>query len=411
MRLRSFALRIFTVPATTLNYAGAFQSNPYFIDGGFRGLSSQKRHHQIEMKRFAFSSSNRNTKALVVDEGEIRKTLVQHQSVHDMLVESIKILQQNSAPEPAHSACHLLSFAMKDEFAWEDNGFAQLLNIYDSKINNMALSEKVLTRQEIDDYVKMLARRIAKEPLQYIIGQWDFHDCVLKVRQPLLCPRPETEELVEHAAGDIRRMIQSLKANGEERRIRILDVGCGTGAIGVAIAKLFPNHVTVCAIDVSEAAKSLSAENAKFVLGENQTIYQEPILCSAAEYSNENKKEADKTFQFRFDLIVSNPPYIPSKDMDSLTYDVVDFEDHRALCGGDDGLDVVRDILTRSPEWFDVGEDNLTRGFNPVIWIEVDTSHPILIEGSVEAHQQINFIESLKDFGGLDRFVKLEVNM
>jgi release factor glutamine methyltransferase len=379
------------------SYVAAFQTFPITNRSGWS-------FHRRQMARFTLSS-HANT---LVDAKQIKQALSASETVYETLVTSVALLEENSAPEPTASVCHLLSFALKDEFSWEDNGFAQLLKIYDSKSYNAALSDKVLTRQELDFFVKMLERRIAKEPLQYIIGQWDFHDCVLKVRSPCLCPRPETEELVEYAASDIRRMIQSLRANDDARRIRILDVGCGTGAIGLSIAKMFPNDVDVFAIDVSEAAIDLSSENSKFVLGDNQSQYHEPALCSAAEYSNDKRQDMDNNFVFKYDLIVSNPPYIPSKDMEGLTNDVIDFEDHRALCGGDDGLDVVRDILLRLPEWC---EREVHRDFNPICWMEVDTSHPILIQKCAEKEEQVNFIEALQDFGGLDRFVKLEVKL
>ena len=340
------------------------------------------------------------------NEPEVCKKLGDCKSIAQTLRAGVDVLEEYSAPEPTVSACHLLSFALKDDFRWEDNGFATLLKILDDPRYDKKLSEKEIKREELDCFAKMLERRISKEPLQYIIGQWDFHDCVLKIRPPCLCPRPETEELVEYVAKDIKRMIKLLRANGSDRKLRILDVGCGTGAIGIAVANLFQIDVEVVAIDVAKAAIDLSEENARFVLGDKQSCHHKPILCPATEYTGENKVFVNHTFQY--DIVISNPPYIPSKDMNTLTSDVVDYEDYGALCGGDDGLDVVRDILKRLPEWCDRKYPSL---FNPICWMEVDTSHPILIEKSAGQHESIEFLQGLKDFGGLDRFVQLEIKL
>mmetsp|Transcript_14150 Transcript_14150/g.21231 ORF Transcript_14150/g.21231 Transcript_14150/m.21231 type:complete len:421 (-) Transcript_14150:10-1272(-) len=381
---------------TAFTSSQRFNNSPLFTRRKLLPNSTASRY--LSSKRHISSKNN---------ESEVYTKLGNCKSIAETLRAGVQRLEEYSAPEPTASACHLLSFALKDDFRWEDNGFSTLLNILDNPRYDKNLSEKEIKRDELDCFSKMLERRIAKEPLQYIIGQWDFHDCVLKIRPPCLCPRPETEELVEYAANDIKRMIQLLRANGSDRKLRILDVGCGTGAIGIAVANLFKNDVEVVAIDVAKAAIGLSEENARFVLGDKQSCYHKPILCPATEYTGENKVFVNHTFQY--DIVISNPPYIPSKDMDTLTSDVVDYEDYGALCGGDDGLDVVRDILKRLPEWCDVRKD--PHLFNPICWMEVDTSHPILIEKSAGQHESIEFLQGLKDFGGLDRFVQLEIKL
>jgi len=126
----------------------------------------------------------------IPDSKQISKHLLmkENQTIYQTLLLSINLLEENNAPEPTASACHLLSFALKDDFQWEDNGFAVLLNILENP-NYNKISHQYISSQELDFYADMLERRIAKEPLQYIIGQWDFHDFVLKVRAPCLCPR------------------------------------------------------------------------------------------------------------------------------------------------------------------------------------------------------------------------------
>ena len=111
-----------------------------------------------------------------------------------------------------------------------------------------------------------------------------------------------------------------------------------------------------------------------------------------------------------FDIVVSNPPSIPSNDMDSLSSDVLEYESHEALCGGLDGLDVIRTIIKRLPEWMEAGSSK-----QKYCWIEVDHSHPALLEnwlaaGSEESTKfRVEYCESQKDFCSKDRFVKLRV--
>lgn len=369
----------------------------------------------------------------------------QNQSVYNTLQLSIQILEENKSPEPIISACHLLSFALKDDFQWEDNGFATLNSIlssnnktnyeYDPKYSY--LSDKILTDEELSLFSTMIQRRLHNEPLQYILGQWDFHDVVIKIRQPCLCPRPETEELVEYVAKDIRKMLDqrrksSYDDSNNNNKIRVLDVGCGTGAISIALAKIFSKEdVEFVAIDIAEEAIELTKENVKFILDEghgrgkegdkddggdttgtnSNTITSKKyqvFLSSATDFTNgDNGDDDDSHYKFGFDIIVSNPPYIPNQDMKTLSEDVIDFEDYGALCGGEDGMNVIRDIVQRLPEWCHRRNSN----DDGICWMEVDTSHPKLISEWLKPgnNDHVEFVDGVKDFYGLDRFVKLRV--
>lgn len=170
---------------------------------------------------------------------------------------------------------------------------------------------------------------------------------------------------------------------------RVLDVGCGTGCIGIALA----NHgALVTAIDIEHVAIETSNENAQAILKENLAANYHASLCSAHDFLPSTK----------FDTVVSNPPYIPRDEIASLDRQVVHFESRSALTDGssDDGMDIIRVIIQKLPSWCRPGAS---------CWMEVDPSHPAIIEASLLNHDRVKFVKSVKDMFGQERFVKLQV--
>lgn len=290
-------------------------------------------------------------------------------TVQQTIDESIRILQANNVTEPEVSTHHLLASSL--DLSWE-TGFRDVVRPH--------MSSTPLTRDQALDYTQKLERRVGHEPLQYILGQWDFLDYTITIRPPLLCPRPETEELV-------MKIVQETT----ESPIHILDVGCGTGVIGLVLAEKLPD-ASVDAIDIDPIAVETSMENVHRVLDPSEKSCYKASLSSAADFDPVH----------HYDIVVSNPPYIPRADMETLSDDVVGFENDQALCGGDDGLDVVRMIVDKLPTWCNSGA---------VCWIEVDPTHPKMIEDWLkrETGLGVEFDSGHKDMFGKDRFVKLRV--
>jgi release factor glutamine methyltransferase len=355
-------------------------------------------------------------------------------TVSEALQSSIQLFKQQSIPEPEESALHLLSHAL--DLRWE-SGYRELRHVQEKFSTSQSNSEvqttgssmqqlahKYLTSEQSTLYNSLVERRLGHEPIQYIIGKWDFHYLSgLIIRKPMLCPRPETEELVELVLSDVRRLIDERKgyedSNQGSDRIRILDLGAGTGAIGIALANQYPNDIQVVALDILADAVELSNQNAdKFLsplLNTGKSDCNNGVeelynarLCAAEDFTN--TVHVEKKYYMEFDIVVSNPPYIPSADMKKLSFDVVDHESHKALCGGVEGLDVIRDIIQRLPEWMKGAKSQ-----HRFCWMEVDDSHPKLLEkllaaGSEESIKYgVEYSECIKDFCGRDRFVKLRV--
>lgn len=180
--------------------------------------------------------------------------------------------------------------------------------------------EKEVPEKFLEAMRRAMRRLVAGEPLQYVLGEWDFRSLTLKCDPRALIPRPETEELVT-------RVLKWLKGNPSGEPRFIVDVGTGTGAIILSLAAEYKGPAVFLGTDISEAAISLAKENAakcaldgrvKFTVMDGLDDFDEPEVV---------------------DVLVSNPPYIESAVCETLDPRVKDFEPRLALDGGAGGLD------------------------------------------------------------------------
>jgi release factor glutamine methyltransferase len=175
-----------------------------------------------------------------------------------------------------------------------------------------------------EQYIALLERRFAGEPMQYIFGEAEFYRLPFHVTPDVLIPRPETEHVVE----------KMLKLATNFAAPRILDVGTGSGAIAVALAHELPEAV-VTAIDLFAAALSVARENAqRNGVAERVRFLEGDLLEPVAGE--------------QFDMVVSNPPYVANADRESLAVEVRDYEPGQALFAGTDGLDVYGRLIPQA---------------------------------------------------------------
>ena len=188
-----------------------------------------------------------------------------------------------------------------------------LVNL-DNKISNLKKKK----------YIELIQRRSLKEPIAYILEEKEFWSKKFKVNNNTLIPRPETELIVEN-----------LVKNSKHKKINILDIGTGCGCILISLlSELKNSHGT--GIDISKKALEIAKENARLHL-----------VNTRIRFIN---KSFEKLFNYKFDLIVSNPPYIEKPFIKNLHEDIKNFEPKIALDGGNDGLDVIKKVIYKSKD-------------------------------------------------------------
>lgn len=205
--------------------------------------------------------------------------------------------------------------------------------------------DRPMAQRELAAMRELVRRRGAREPLAWLTGTVGFHALDLDVIPGVLVPRPDTETLVEAALSWI---------DPEADPVYVADVGSGTGAVGLALAKAHPG-IRVYAIDKSPEALSCTRTNvARLELGKRVGVLSGDLLAPIPAHRP-------------VDWVVSNPPYIPSPDFDTLQPEVADHEPRLALDGGRDGLDVYRRLIpaaakrARKGVLVEVGHDQAPR--------------------------------------------------
>lgn len=222
---------------------------------------------------------------------------------------------------------------------------------------------------ELNQVKELIKRLVSNEPIQYLFGKTSFYNLEYKVDKSVLIPRPETEELVD----------KIVKDNQDKSDLLVLDIGTGSGCIGISLAKYLKN-AKVFAIDVSESALETAKHNARVNKIENIEFHILNIL-----------EKAPKT---KFDIIVSNPPYISKDEFEQLDSNVKDYEPEVALTDYGDGLNFYR----RFYELFDK-----MLNANGVFYVENSFEQG---KGLIEAFKKKYDVEIFKDASNVDRFMK-----
>jgi release factor glutamine methyltransferase len=216
-------------------------------------------------------------------------------------------------------------------------------------------------------------------PIQYMMGYEEFYGRRFIVNQEVLIPRPETEELVHGALERIKRLF------GEEP-VQLVDIGTGSGAIAITM-KLERPLLQVTATDIAEESLKVARKNAE-ELGAEVTFLQGDLLLLFIESGK------------KFDIILSNPPYIPVADEKEMSIVVTEHEPHRALFAGEDGLDLYRRFMNELPR---VVKEKALIGF------EIGAGQSEAVSGMLKAAFPNALVEVVYDINGKDRMVFAEI--
>ena len=254
---------------------------------------------------------------------------------------------------------------------------AESLSFVYRSLKNLSFTDFVFAlQQEVTEEEEVVVKGIyqqlaAHKPAQYIIGQTDFFGVQLKVDERVLIPRPETEELVE-----------LILAENPETNLSVLDIGTGSGAIALALAKNRPDW-SVTAADISQDALDVASENAK---NQNLQIFLKKSDCFT-EISE------------KYDIIVSNPPYISREDESEVGLNVLYSEPHLALFADEDGLAIYRRIAEDAKDYLKDGGK---------IYLEIGYKQGQSVPELFRKHLPEKRVRTLKDQFGQDRMVVVD---
>ena len=226
---------------------------------------------------------------------------------------------------------------------------------------------------------ELVQRRLAGEPVAYIVGEWEFYGLPLDISRDVLIPRADTEVLAERAI---------LKARAAGEGGRVLDLCAGSGCVGLAVAAN-ADQCRVVLADLSEGALRLCKQNVR------RNSLNARVTCISA-----NALEAPSSVLWDFDVIACNPPYIPTGDLEGLDVSVKEFEPIMALDGGVDGLDFYRVIASK---W----KSALRLGGTLIFEVGIDQAEAV---AQIMADNGFENIITTEDTGGIQRVVEGTIN-
>lgn len=287
------------------------------------------------------------------------------QTLRDSLQWGISVLQKNGLKSPRLDSEVLLANTL---------GFDRLRLLLEH--------HSVLDNKDLRRFKSLIKRRASKEPVHYIIGEKEFWSLIFKINKDVLIPRPETESLIEETLEIVEEY--SLERLNAKEEITILDLGTGCGNITVALTKELENSF-VYALDQSEKALKVAKENLMLHSVQNRVLLIKGDFCKDLSF----KKDC-------FDIIISNPPYVSIDEIKGLSPEIKDFEPIDSLNGGRAGLELINEIIIKSPYFLK------DRGF---LLLEIGKDQRNYVQRMIEDRALFDNIRIKKDLAGIERVI------
>jgi release factor glutamine methyltransferase len=278
-------------------------------------------------------------------------------TVHDILNESTKVLETAEISSARLDAEVLLAFYLGCD-----------------RLEFLKNPEMILNETQLIEFRVLIARRLRWEPVAYITGRKEFWTFSLEINKDVLIPRPDTEIIVEEAL-DICRKIYSAET-------KILDIGTGSGAIALALAKDISN-AKMTATDISTAALVLAKKNARSLSLDNKINFLQGDLFEPIEDC--------------FDIIVCNPPYIAENEYKTLPPGVKDYEPEIALLAGKKGTEFYEKLIYQAADYLQK---------NGWLLLEIGAKQEKAVRGLMEETGFYDSIAMRRDYAGLPRVVR-----
>jgi release factor glutamine methyltransferase len=291
-------------------------------------------------------------------------------TIASALDDAAEVLRKSGIAEPRREAKSLLMFILEKDLTFLT-----------------AHSDYELSKHEQKLFDECLARRARHEPLQYIKGKTEFYGFEFFVTPEVLIPRPETELIVE----------QAIKILGTSSPTRFCEVGIGSGCISISILRHCPDAVAI-GLDISERALAIAKTNAeKNSVAERLELKISDVFSVFARDEDQKSKIGER-IPYGFDLIVSNPPYVPLSEFESLQLEVRDFEPRVALTDSGDGFTVIRKIVIDARKFL------LPDGF---LLMEIGFNQAVKVR-QLFSDSIWSAVEILPDLQGIPRMVKAQ---
>ncbi|MFH1584257.1 MAG: peptide chain release factor N(5)-glutamine methyltransferase [Actinomycetota bacterium] len=302
-------------------------------------------------------------------------------SIQDAIKKAIKFLKEKNIESPRIASEILIS---------------HVLSIPKTKL--YLKLDDFISKDEFEKFWSLVVARSNNIPIQYLTQEVSFLDLKLFIEEGVFIPRPETEILAQKAISILKNMEvndssqllkESLKLSGD-KKIFVLDIGTGCGAIGLAIVNKISNCF-VYATDINEKALEIAKSNAVNL-----------NLSDRINFLKGNLFEPlPSNLKLSFDLIISNPPYVPISKFKELQPEIREYEPENALLGGEDGLFYYREIISKSLNF-------LKKNGYLLLEIGYNQSQFFLKKQKHEKNKRYKIIEIIKDLSEIDRVIVLQ---